>query len=120
MGYAEALARVIGVNESRVALRVFDGSRAGPEDAVVTILIKSPQALSYLATAPGDLGLARAYVTGDLDVEGDLDVALDHVARLDLDIPVSDRLRLLRELGGVRLLRRPPRPEQEVRLRGRR
>ena len=52
---------------------------------------------------------------------GDLYGALAHVARLDLDVPLRTRWRLLRELGGVRLLRPPPRPEQEVvRLRGRR
>ena len=32
--------------------------------------LKSQRGLSYLLTAPGDLGMARAYVTGDLDVEG--------------------------------------------------
>src|SRR5439155_19055492 len=61
------------------------------------------------------------YVTGELEVDGDLYGALAHVARLDLDVPLRTRWRLLRELGGVRLLRPPPRPEQEVvRLRGRR
>ena len=65
-------------------------------------------------------GLARAYVTGDLEVDGDLYTALAHLARLDLELSLGARLRLLRELGGVRLLRPPPRPAQEVRLRGRR
>jgi len=104
-----------------VRFRAFDGSVAGPPDALACIEIRSPKALSYVATAAGDLGLARAYVTGELDVEGDLYTALAHVSRLDLEIPVGARLRLLRELGGVRLLRPPPRPAQEVRrLRGRR
>src|SRR5205814_2297552 len=88
--------------------------------AAVVIDVRSPHALSYLATAPGDLGLARAYVTGAVEVDGDLYTALALVAGLDLDLPLRARLRLLRDLGGVRLLRRPPRPEQEVRLRGRR
>ena len=72
-----------------------------------------------MATAHGDLGLARAYITGDLDVDGDLYTAMRTLSRIDLDLPVRERLRLLRELGGVKLLRRPPLPEQEVRLRGR-
>ena len=120
VGRAEALERLLGGGTGRVTVRVFDGSRAGPADAPICVEIRSPRALSYLATAPGNLGLARAYVTGDLEIDGDLYAALAHLARLDLEMPPGARLRLLRELGGVRLLRPPPRPDQEVRLRGRR
>ena len=118
MGVAQALYQVMGGVDG-VRFRAFDGSTAGPPDASTGIDIRSPRALSYVATAPGDLGLARAYVTGELEVEGDLYGALVHLARLDLQVPLGTRLRLLRELGGFRLLRPPPRPEQEVRLRGR-
>jgi cyclopropane-fatty-acyl-phospholipid synthase len=120
MGRAEALERVIGGGAAKVALQVFDGSRAGPADADVRIHVRSPRALSYVATARGNLGLARAYVTGHIDVEGDLYTALARLSRLDLELPVTERLSLLRELGGLRLLVPPPRPPQEVRLRGRR
>jgi cyclopropane-fatty-acyl-phospholipid synthase len=120
MGRADVLVRLLGGERSQVVVRVFDGSRAGPTDALVGIEVRSPRALSYLATAPGDLGLARAYVTGELEVDGDLYTALTQLTRLDLELPLPARLRLLRELGGLRLLRPPPRPEQEVRLRGRR
>jgi len=41
----------------------FDGSTAGPEDAPLHLDITSPDALAYAVTAPGDLGLARAYTT---------------------------------------------------------
>ena len=119
MTRADALARVIAHRASDVAVRVFDGSRAGPADAPVTIDIRSPRALSYLATSSGQLGLARAYVTGELEVEGDLYTALATLAGQDFHVPLQEQIRLLRELGGVRLLRRPPRPPQEVRLRGR-
>jgi cyclopropane-fatty-acyl-phospholipid synthase len=101
-----------------VRFTVFDGSHAGPAEAPVAIEIRSPRALSYVATAPGNLGLARAYVTGELEVDGDLYTALSYLTRLDLELPLAARLRLLRELGGVRLLRPQPRPPQEVRLRG--
>jgi cyclopropane-fatty-acyl-phospholipid synthase len=104
-----------------VRFRAFDGSVAGPPDAPACIEIRSPKALAYMATGKGDLGLARAYVSGELDVDGDLYSVLSHVARLDLEVPLGARLRLVRDLGGMRLLRRPPVPEQEVRrLRGRR
>ena len=57
---------------SPVALRAWDGSRTGPADTPVTIVVHSPHALRRLLYAPGELGLARAHVAGELDFEGDL------------------------------------------------
>ncbi|MGW5704358.1 class I SAM-dependent methyltransferase [Amycolatopsis japonica] len=54
-----------------VGLRTWDGVRAGPPDAP-TVVLHNRRALRRLLYAPGELGLARAYVSGDLDVEGDL------------------------------------------------
>lgn len=48
----------------------YDGSAAGPEDARLGLHLKSPRGTTYLATAPGDLGMARAYVSGDLEAVG--------------------------------------------------
>ena len=48
----------------------YDGSSTGPDDAPFQFHLRNQRGLAYLVTAPGDLGLARAYVTGDLDVEG--------------------------------------------------
>ena len=48
----------------------FDGSTAGPEDAPIKLRLLNERGLSYLMTAPGDLGFARAYVSGDLELEG--------------------------------------------------
>ena len=59
-----------------LAIRAYDGSVAGAADAPATIVLRSPKALSYLITAPGDLGLARAYVSGELEIEGDVYEAL--------------------------------------------
>lgn len=120
MTRADALARVIAHASNQVAVKVFDGSRAGPADALVTFDVRSPRAFSYLATSTGQLGLARAYVTGDLEVEGDLYTALSTLAGRDFHVPLREQVRLVRELGGIQLLRPPPRPPQEVRLRGRR
>ena len=41
--------------------------------------VKSPYAISYLAHAPGPIGLARAYVTGHLDIKGDMYTALSRM-----------------------------------------
>jgi len=48
----------------------YDGSSAGPADASFGLRLLNERGLSYLVTAPGDLGLARAYVMGDLELEG--------------------------------------------------
>jgi cyclopropane-fatty-acyl-phospholipid synthase len=57
-----------------VRLRAWDGSEAGPLDSsrVPVLVARSPRALQRILWRPGELGLARAYVSGDLDVEGDL------------------------------------------------
>jgi cyclopropane-fatty-acyl-phospholipid synthase len=54
-----------------VRLRAWDGSEAGPPGPPVAV-IRSAQALRRILWRPGELGLARAYISGDLDVEGDL------------------------------------------------
>ena len=56
----------------RLPLRftAYDGSSAGPPDAPLGIELKSPRGTTYLATSRGDLGLARAYIAGDLEVHG--------------------------------------------------
>ena len=59
-------------------LRAWDGSEAGPADAPV-LVVRSPRALQRILWRPGELGLARAYVSGDLDVEGDLTDGLRRV-----------------------------------------
>lgn len=56
----------------RLPLRftAYDGSAAGPPDAELGVELKTPRGTTYLATGRGDLGLARAYIAGDLDVHG--------------------------------------------------
>lgn len=103
-----------------VRLSAYDGSVAGPPGADDGIEIRSPRALSYLATGGGELGLARAYVSGDVEVRGDMYTVLSGVNGLRLDGSWTNRWRALRELGGLRLLNPPPRPPLEARLRGRR
>lgn len=48
----------------------YDGSSAGPDDARLGLDLLTPQGTTYLATAPGDLGMARAYVSGGLEMRG--------------------------------------------------
>jgi cyclopropane-fatty-acyl-phospholipid synthase len=53
-----------------VRLTAYDGSSTGPENAPFQVDLKTPRGTTYLVTAPGDLGLARAYIAGDLDIIG--------------------------------------------------
>jgi cyclopropane-fatty-acyl-phospholipid synthase len=117
MALADVFERIAGP-DAPVAFHAYDRSKAGPEDSPIRISVKSSTAVSYLAQAPGALGLARAYVAGHLDVEGDMYTALARMAsaqRTDLDL--AERLRILHDLGGVRrLVPRVPPPPQEVRV----
>ena len=59
-----------------VRVRFWDGSTLGPEEAEATLIIRSPRAVRRIMYAPGELGAARAYVAGELDLEGDVYAAL--------------------------------------------
>ncbi|MFF1708725.1 class I SAM-dependent methyltransferase [Streptomyces sp. NPDC058268] len=52
-------------------LRAWDGSECGPPGTPV-VIVRSRRALRRLLWQSGELGLAEAYITGDLDIEGDL------------------------------------------------
>ncbi|WKX09766.1 class I SAM-dependent methyltransferase [Streptomyces sp. NL15-2K] len=62
-------------------IRAWDGSQAGPPDAPA-LVVRNRRAVRRLLWKPGELGLARAWVAGDLDIEGDLYAALDELAEL--------------------------------------
>jgi cyclopropane-fatty-acyl-phospholipid synthase len=108
--------------ERPFAIRLWDGSgveatgNGGP-----TIELRSPRALGYLLRAPGQLGLGRAYVTGEIDVD-DLDAAVAMLGRWDAP-PLRRRMKarlgaaMLRAAGPQRL---PGPPTAELRPRGRR
>jgi cyclopropane-fatty-acyl-phospholipid synthase len=73
---AQTLARVVGPvfdGALPVNVRAWDGSELRAADASApTVVLTSPNALRRMLWAPGEIGLSRAYVTGELDVEGDL------------------------------------------------
>jgi cyclopropane-fatty-acyl-phospholipid synthase len=63
-----------------VRLRAWDGSEVGPAEAP-TVLVRSRRALRRLLWQPGELGLAEAYIAGDLDIDGDLADGLSRLWR---------------------------------------
>jgi cyclopropane-fatty-acyl-phospholipid synthase len=62
-----------------VRIRAWDNSEAGPPDAP-TLWLRHRRALRRLIWQPNELGLARAYVAGELALQGDLFDALTRLA----------------------------------------
>lgn len=103
-----------------VHLVAWDGSRAGADpDSAPTVHLRSPDALRRLLWSPGELGAAQAFVTGEIDVEGDVGDALrqvrEELASRRPSAGVAARARavaglglLVRELGLLRGRPAPP------------
>ena len=119
-------------------VKAWDGSEEGPQDAPV-MLVNSPDAIRRLVRSPDELGLARAYVSGDLDVPDRLydvleslslitdrgepnghRVPLQRSATSKRSIPPKERAELLTLAVGLNAIGRtpPPPPEEVQRLRG--
>ncbi len=78
---AAALSTALGAPDPPWRLRAWDGSEAGPPEAPL-LTIRSPGAVRRLVWAPGELGLVRAYVAGEIDIEGDVFATLDALSSL--------------------------------------
>ncbi|MBA2697756.1 MAG: class I SAM-dependent methyltransferase [Nocardioidaceae bacterium] len=107
-----------------VRFEAYDGSGFGPADSPVTMRLNNERGLRYLATAPGDLGMARAYVAGDLALEGvhpgDPYPALQLLGRWRGRRPNAAELATLVRVMGWRRLVPPEPPRQEATPRWRR
>ncbi|MFL6080818.1 MAG: class I SAM-dependent methyltransferase [Ornithinibacter sp.] len=112
--------------ELPVRVDCWDGSSIGPPTAEAVVRFRSRRALRRLVWAPNELGFARAYVSGDVEVEGDL---LDALTRLDAladpargpGVHVGRETKAAVAKAVVRLgaLGPPPRPPaEEIRLSG--
>jgi len=113
--------------EARIPQRPFnvefwDGTKLPASDGGgPTFFVRSPRAAAHALRAPGQLGLGRAYVSGDIEVD-DMDAVIELLDSWDPpSLDGGAKRRLL--LGAVRAagIQRPPkRPAAELVLSGRR
>ncbi|MEP7035820.1 MAG: cyclopropane-fatty-acyl-phospholipid synthase family protein [Actinomycetota bacterium] len=103
-----------------VLVRCWDGSEIGPPGAPVTLTFTSRRALRRMLWAPNELGFARAYVSGDVLIEGDIMAgltALDQVADPDAGpgvvIDSSTRRAIVMAALRLGIAGPPPRPPAE-------
>ena len=103
-----------------VTVRFWDDSavvaRDDPDAPVV--LVRDERAIAHFLREPNQLGLGRAWVSGALDVDGDLERVLDLRRRVsDLSLGRFGRARLAAaalRVAGPRAVRRPPIPQCEA------
>lgn len=118
------LTRIVGSNLP-MRIRAYDGSEVGPPDAPV-LVIGARRALRRMLWQPNELGLGRAYVAGEVSLDGDIFEALEKAMavmhRVDdqgVKLTREDKRELIRTavmLGAVGPEPRPP--IEEARLTG--
>lgn len=124
MKLAEVFEAIVGP-EAPVEFVAFDGSKAGTPGSPIRLEVRSPKAIELFMSHPGQVGLARAYVAGEIEIVGDVVELFDALSYVrPADVPTAEKVRLLREFGpdlvkSVNLFNRELPPE-EKKLGGRR
>ncbi|WP_122818099.1 class I SAM-dependent methyltransferase [Nocardioides pantholopis] len=103
-----------------VRFTAYDGSAAGPEDAPIHLELRTERGLRYVLTAPGDLGMVRAYVSGDLVLHGvhpgdpyEALAVLQGNLRFRVPSP-GEAVQLVRGIGLGHLKPPPPPPQEQL------
>ncbi|NLV78558.1 MAG: methyltransferase domain-containing protein [Rhodococcus sp.] len=97
-----SLARIVEIvtgGDMPLRFTAYDGSTAGPEDSPFGLHLANQRGATYIATAPGDLGMARAYISGDLEAQG---------------VHPGDPYPLLKSLGDLHFERPPARTLAQI------
>src|SRR5215213_3743709 len=90
--------------ERPFTIEFWDGSSlpSTTEDAGPTFRVRSPKALAHALRAPGQLGLGRAYVSGEIEVD-DIDAVIRVLGGWQPpSLDAADKKALM--LGGVRAM----------------
>lgn len=69
MMIGDVVTRLFGA-DAPFRLDAYDGSVGGDPNAPIVLRLLNERGLRYLVTAPGELGLVRAYVQGDVSIDG--------------------------------------------------
>jgi len=119
---AEAIGPLLDALSPSIAVRVelWDGTIAGGSGAP-TVRICSVDALRRMLWAPGELGVCRAYVAGDIEIDGDIFEAVEALRPVGAHLRVGPRqlaavVAAARRVGAIG---RPlPPPPEEARPKG--
>jgi cyclopropane-fatty-acyl-phospholipid synthase len=113
-----ALVQAVTDGEIPMLVEAYDGSAVGDARSGLTLKLHNERGLRYLLTAPGDLGLARAYVSGDLELvgahHGDPYQAMRALSSWRFRRPTAKDVTRIWEDVGLRRLIPPPPPPQEA------
>jgi cyclopropane-fatty-acyl-phospholipid synthase len=110
-----------------VRFEFWDGSTIGPpgaSDVPAVVRINSVDAVRRILWAPGEIGLARAFVAGDIEIDGDIVPTLRALSKVTARDMARVGVRALpaalkgaRQVGALHVP--PPPPAEEARPRGR-
>lgn len=120
LSLAEILAVLANNGQEGLKFTAYDGSSAGPDDAALGVDLLTPRGTTYLVTAPGELGIARAYISGDLELRGvhpgdPYDLLNTMATKLDFKRPSPRVLaNIVRSIGLERLIPAPPPPQEAL------
>jgi cyclopropane-fatty-acyl-phospholipid synthase len=106
--------------DAPVEIRGSDGSRTGPPNAQWAMKINNRRGLRRLLWAPNDLGFARAYVSGDIEIEGDLLAGMEVLEQmsapargLGVRIDAETKKALVKAALRLGIIGPPPKPPSE-------
>jgi cyclopropane-fatty-acyl-phospholipid synthase len=108
--------------ERPFAIEFWDGSRVSSTSGEGPVFsVRSPRAIAHALRAPGQLGLGRAYVSGELEVDDIEQVirVLDGWQAPSLDT-TDKRALMLAAVRAMGVVKPPPLPEAELRPSGKR
>ena len=111
------LERILGAPVP-LRIRAWDGSVAGAADGP-TLLINSRRALRRALWQPDEVGLGRAWVSGEIDLDGDLEQALTRFESVGRDLAarrqlsLRERAEVLRAAALLGVIGLPPTPPPE-------
>ena len=123
MKLAEVFDSVAGA-DAPVEFVAYDGSKTGAPGSPVRIEVRSPRALELFMSHPGQVGLARAYVAGEVEIVGDVVELFEALSDVrPKQMPTSEKLRLVRDYGPTfvkagKVFNRGELPPEEKKLRG--